>query len=432
MEKAPQKIGLLITTSLVVGNMIGSGIFVLPAALAAYGSISLLGWLFTAAGAIVLAKIFSNLSKLVVNRSGGPYIYAREGFGDFIGFLVAWGYWISIWITNGAIAIAIVSALSFFFPMLKLDPVLSMVVGLAFIWFFTWTNSLGVKESGKIQLGTTLLKIIPLLFVIVVGLFYFETDNFPTFNATEGNDFSALSAAATLTLFAFLGLESATIPASHVKQPARTIPRATLLGTLIVTGIYILGTVVLFGILPWELLVDSPAPFAEAAKLIGGEYAGYLVAAGAAIAAIGALNGWILIMGQIPMATAKDRLFPDVFSKKNKNGIPWLGLVIGSLLSSLVMFMNYTEGLVKQFEFMVLLTTLCCLIPFVFAAASYVLIAMKDQWKISGKITTIVLASLGFAYALWAVYGSGSDTVFYGFLLLLCGVPLYVYMKWRR
>ena len=116
MGKKPQKIGLLITTSLVVGNMIGSGIFVLPAALASYGSISLLGWIFTATGALVLAKIFSNFSKMIVNKSGGPYTYVRAGFGDFIGFLVAWGYWISIWITNGAIAIAIISALSFFFP----------------------------------------------------------------------------------------------------------------------------------------------------------------------------------------------------------------------------------------------------------------------------------------------------------------------------
>ena len=432
MGKKPQKIGLLITTSLVVGNMIGAGIFVLPAALASYGSISLLGWIFTAVGALVLAKIFSNFSKMIVNKSGGPYTYARAGFGDFIGFLVAWGYWISIWITNGAIAIAIVSALSFFFPQLKDTPVYSIGLGLGFIWFFTWINSLGIKESGKIQLVTTILKLLPLFYVIIVGAFYFDLDNFPSFNETGESTFTSLSAVATLTLFAFLGLECATIPAANVENPEKTVPKATLVGTLISTLVYILGTVVLFGILPMNIFVDSPAPFAEAAKLIGGEFAGYFVAAGAAIAAIGALNGWILIMGQIPMASAKDALFPKIFSKENKKRVPIIGLIIGSLLSSIILLMNYTEGLVKQFEFMVLLTTLCCLIPYLFTAASYALVNIEKKFHLKNKFATMTLAFLGFSYSLWAIYGSGSDTVFYGFLLLLCGVPLYIIMKWNQ
>lgn len=432
MGRTPQKIGLLISTSLVVGNMIGSGIFVLPAALAPYGTISLLGWVFTAAGALVLAKLFSNFSKIITDKSGGPYTYARAGFGDFIGFLVAWGYWISIWITNGAIAIAIVSALSFFFPELETNSLYSISLGLAFIWLFTWINSLGIKESGKIQVITTLLKLLPLFFVIAVGIFFFDTANFPAFNTSDQSSFSALSAVATLTLFAFLGLESATIPTENVKTPQKTVPKATMLGTLIVTAVYIMGTVVLFGILPLEVFQNSPAPFAEAATMIGGEWAGYFVAAGAAIAAIGALNGWILIMGQIPMASAKDKLFPKIFSRENKKGTPVVGLVIGSVLSSFVMLMNYTEGLVKQFEFMVLLTTLCCLIPYVFTTAAYVMVHIEKKFQLKNQLRIFVLATLGFSYSLWAIYGSGGETVFYGFLLLLVGVPLYVLMKWRQ
>ncbi|GAB5398785.1 MAG: amino acid permease [Aureisphaera sp.] len=432
MGKEPQKIGLIITTSLVVGNMIGSGIFVLPAALASYGSISLLGWIFTAAGSLVLAKVFSNFSKIIVNKSGGPYAYAKAGFGDFIGFLVAWGYWVSVWITNGAIAIAIVSALSFFFPVLETNPVYSISLGLGFIWLFTWLNSLGIKESGKIQVVTTILKLLPLLFVIIVGMFFFDSSNFPAFNESDDSTFDTLSVVATLTLFAFLGLESATIPAANVNEPEKTIPKATMLGTIITTLVYIFGTVVLFGLLPVNDLMNSPAPFAEAAKLIGGDAAGYFVAGGAAIAAIGALNGWILVMGQIPMATAKDKLFPKVFKNENKKGTPIMGLLIGSVLSSFVMLMNYTEALVKQFEFMVLLTTLCCLIPYIFTAASYALVKIDSKMQTKGRLNTIILSSLAFVYAMWAVYGSGSDTVFYGFLLLLSGVPLYVFMKWNR
>lgn len=431
MDKAPQKIGLLISTSLVVGNMIGSGIFVLPSALASYGSISIVGWIITAAGALVLAKIFSNFSKIIVSKSGGPYAYSRAGFGDFIGFLVAWGYWISVWVTNGAIAVAIVSALSYFFPSLENTPLYSISLGLAFIWLFTWINSKGVKESGKIQVITTVLKLLPLFFVIIVGAFFFKLSNFPAFNLAETSIFSSLSAVATLTLFAFLGLESATIPADNVESPEKTIPKATMLGTIIVAVVYILGTVVLFGILPINDFQDSPAPFAEAAKLIAGEYAGYFVAAGAAIAAIGALNGWILIMGQIPMASARDNLFPKIFKKENKKGVPIVGLFIGSALSSSIMLMNYTEGLVKQFELMVLLVTLCCLVPYLFTAASYLLVNLDRKLGARNKIHVSVLAILGFCYSFWAIYGSGSDTVFYGFLLLLAGIPFYVWMKWR-
>ena len=130
MSSEPRKIGLITTISLVVGNMIGVGIFVLPAALASYGSISLLGWVFTSIGAMILAKIFSNLSKIVVNKSGGPYAYTREAFGDFIGFLIAWGYWIACWVGNGAITIAVVGALSFFFPELETNSLYQVSIGL--------------------------------------------------------------------------------------------------------------------------------------------------------------------------------------------------------------------------------------------------------------------------------------------------------------
>ena len=432
MKTKSQKIGLLTTTSLVVGNMIGVGIFVLPAVLSSYGSISLLGWIFTATGALILAKIFSNFSRIIVSKSGGPYMYSKAGFGDFIGFLVAWGYWIACWVGNGAIAIAIIGAASFFIPELATNSILSVSLGLALIWIFTWINARGITDSGKIQLVTTIFKILPLLFVIIVGLFFFEFDNFPVFNLTGESNFSAISAVATLTLYAFLGIECATIPAGNIENPDKTIPRATMLGTIIVTILYILGTVVLFGVLPLDILQNSPAPFAEAAKIIGGNYGGYFVAVGVLISGIGVLNGWILITGQISMATAKDDLFPDFFKKENKNGAPVNGFIIGGVLSSVVMLMNYTEGLVEQFEFIVQLTVLVILMPYLFTAASYALIVIEKKLHTKSWIKTFILSALGFAYSLWAIYGSGYETVFYGFLLMLIGIPVYIYMKWIK
>jgi len=432
MNSKQQKIGLITTTSLVVGNMVGVGIFVLPAALASYGSISIVGWVFTATGALILAKIFSNFSKIIVNKSGGPYTYAREGFGDFIGFLVAWGYWIACWVSNGSIAIAIVGALSYFFPVLETNSFYSVSLGLSFIWIFTWINTRGIKTSGKIQVITTVLKLLPLAYVILVGIFFFNIDNFPIYNATNESDFATFPVVAALTFYAFLGIECATIPAENVNNPQVTVPKATMLGAILTTTFYILGTVVLFGILPMDVLQNSAAPFAEAAQLIGGDYAGSMVAVGVIISGIGVLNGWILITGQVPMATAKDNLFPKIFKTENKNGAPVIGLIIGSLLSSAVMLMNFTKGLVDQFKVIVEITVFSGLIPYLFVSAAYILVLIDRKIHLNSWVKTLVLGGLGIAFSFWAIFGSGKETVFYGFFLLISGIPFYVLMNWNK
>lgn len=432
MKSGKQQVGIITATSLVVGNMIGAAIYVLPATLAGYGSISILAWVLTALGSLALAKIFGNFSRIIVQKSGGPYIYTKEGFGDFIAFLMAWGYWISIWVGNAAIAIGVVSALSFFIPVLETNAVYSVLTGLGLIWFLTWMNSKGIKTSGRIQVVTTLFKILPLLGFIILGAFYFDTANFPEFNLTGESDLQTVAVVATLTLYAFLGVECATIPAENIKNPEKTVPRATMLGTVLTTLIYISATVVLFGLIPVESLRNSPAPFAEASHLIGGQYSGYIVAAGAAIAALGALNGWILISGQIPMAAARDRLFPKVFKKENSNQTPALGIVIGSVLTSAVMLMNFSDSLVSQFKFMILLSTLTSLVPYLFTSASYALVIIEQRIGAPKLIRNLVLAALGFSYSLWTIYGSGNDTVFYGFLLLLAGIPFYILMKYNQ
>ena len=432
MTKQNQKIGLLAATSLVVGNIIGAGIFVLPASLGKFGSISIVGWLFTATGALILAKIFSNFSKKLKGKSGGPYIYSKVVFGDFIGFLVAWGYWISCWVNNAAIAVAIVSALSFFFPELVTNPFYATITGLSFIWFFTFTSSKGIKSSGNIQILTTIAKLIPLVLIILFGFFIFDLEIFPEFNLTDQNDFEILPVVAVMTLYAFLGLECASIPAENIKNPEKTIPKATMAGTLISTLIYILSTIVLFGIISAENLINSPAPFAEAGEIIGGKYFGFLISAGAAISAIGALNGWILITSYMPMTMANDRLFPKVFAKKNKKGFPYLSLLLGSILTSFVMTMNYTDGLVDRFEFLILLTTLSTLIPYFFVSVSYILFHVEKRLFKINSFRSVILGLFGSLYSLWAIFGSGIDSIVYGTILLILGIPIYLILKLKN
>ena len=414
--------------------MIGSGVFLMPAALAAYGGISLFGWVFSSVGAILLAKVFSNLSKLMPLADGGPYAYSRNGLGDFAGFLVAWGYWISIWCTNAAIAVSLVSALSTFFPVLGTSTLIAVVTGLAAIWFLTWINTLGIVTSGKLQLITTILKIIPLMLVVVGGLFYLRLGNFIPFNTSGHSDFSAITATATFTFFAFLGLECATIPSGSVANPEKTIPRATMLGTLIATVIYILSSISIMGMIPSKDLQHSVTPFADAAFIIWGNGSRYWISAGVAIAAFGALNGWILVQGQIPYAIAKDKLFPALFGKKNKRGVPVLGIVIGSMLISMLMVMNYTKGLAEQFKFLILLTTTAVLVPYLFSTAAYIIIRLQNKQvhSTTGWPGAVILASLAFLFSLWAISGTGQESVYWGFILLMAGVPFYVMIVWNK
>ena len=233
-----------------------------------------------------------------------------------------------------------------------------------------------------------------------------------------------------LTLFAFLGLECATIPSGNVKDPEKTIPRATIIGTLLTTFIYIAGTVAVMGLIPPSILHQSQAPFADAAASIWGGEARYLVAGGAVVSTFGALNGWILIQGQMPFAAARDQLFPKIFAKENKNGTPIVGILVSSVLVSTLMSMNFSKSLANTYVFALLLSTLTCLVAYLFSVVSFVMIESRQHGmslrKNGGKM---LVALLAFLYSMWAVIGSGQETVYWGFILLMAGLPFYVWIQ---
>jgi len=426
-------LGLGMATALVTGNMIGSGVFLLPAALAGYGGMSIVGWLFTAAGAMLLALVFSRLGR-AFPLIGGPYAYARMGFGDFIGFEMAWGYWISIWTGNAAIATAFVGYLAVFWPALGRSPMLAAAVASAAIWLLTGVNAAGVRSAGWVQLVTTIGKLIPLLAIGLIGIFFIDTAHFVPFHTGDASPFSAVSAVAALTLWAFLGLESATIPAADVEDAARTIPRATVLGTAIAAVIYLLGTVAVMGVIPAAELARTTAPFADAARALWGSWAGYAVAIGAILSSFGALNGWILLQGQIPRAAAGDGLFPARFGRLVGRGTPVFGLVVSSVLATVLIAMKYHAGLVAVFTFVILLATISTLVPYLFTTMAELLLFINERERFGGErlAGSAAIAVLAFAYSLWAIAGAGQEAVFWGVLLLFAGMPVYVGMRWRR
>ncbi len=325
MTPPGREIGFWTAVALVVGNMIGSGVFLLPASLAPYGGLSLAGWGVSAGGSVLLALVFARLAR-ANPAAGGPYAYTRRAFGDLAGFLVGWGYWVSTWCTNAALAVAFVGYLDPFLPWVVRAKGSAAILAIAAIWLFTIVNVRGIGVAGRVQVVTTVIKVLPLALVGIAGIIYFDPAAFtvtaPAGLPALGGD---LMAVVTLTLWAFLGLECATIPASSVRDPRRLIPLATVVGTVAAAAVYVISTVGVMSLVPTDVLVKTTAPFADAARTLGGNGLAAFVAIGAAVSCLGALNGWTLMVGQMPMAMAADGLFPAMFARRSSRGTPATG-----------------------------------------------------------------------------------------------------------
>lgn len=422
----PRVLGFWAVVSIVMGNMIGSGVFLLPASLAVYQGLSLAGWLVSASGAVMLALVFARLAR-IHPVAGGLYAYTRAAFGDFAGFLIGWGYFLAIVSTLPALAVAFVGYLDPFIPGVVRSPGAAGALAVGVIWAVVAVNVLGVGAAGRVQVVTTALKILPLALVGIGGLFFFSPAAFSMPPTTESSAGQQLMATVTLTLWAFLGLETATIPAGSVRDPERTIPRATVVGTVLAAVIYIVSTVGVMSLLSTDQLSVSTAPFADGAERLFGAGAGRFVAIGAAISCFGALNGWVLMAGHFPMAVAKDGLFPAFFGRLSRQGTPVVAMVAGGVIGTVLVAMNYSRGLVDLFTFIILLSTLSTLIPYVFCAMAVWL--MPNQPRPAGLAA--IVSGLAFVYSLFAIVGAGAETVLYGFLWLLIGLPLYVWVKRR-
>jgi APA family basic amino acid/polyamine antiporter len=297
----------------------------------------------------------------------------------------------------------------------------------------TFVNAAGIRPAGVVQVVTTIAKLVPLVGVALIGLLFFDSANFPAFNPSGEGSFSAVTSVAALTLWAFIGLESSTIPAEDVESPERTIPRATIIGTVVTTAIYILGTVAVMGLVPAEQLASSTAPFADAARAMFGPWAAYIVAIGALFSTFGCLNGWILMQGQIPLAAAKDGLFPRAFARLSANGTPLFGLVVSSVLITALILANYNSTLVELFNFTLLLATMTTLVPYVFTTMAALVLYATDRVHFKERPGTgeVLIALLAFLYSMWTLYGAGAEVVLWGTLLMLAGLPIYAWMKWQ-
>jgi APA family basic amino acid/polyamine antiporter len=426
-----RELGFWTAVALVVGNMIGSGVFLLPASLASYGGLSLIGWIVSATGSVLLAMVFARLARLDP-AAGGPYAYTRRAFGDLPAFLVAWGYWISVWSANAALSVAFVGYLDPFVPSIVRSPARAALLAVSILWLLTAVNMRGARVAGRVQVLTTTIKILPLVIVAVAGLALFEPAHFALAQRDPSAIGIGLMSVVTLTLWAFLGLESATIPASLIRDPDRTIPRATIAGTLIAAVIYILSTIGVMSLVAPGALAASTAPFADAARTVFGDRAAALVAIGAAVSCFGALNGWVLIVGQWPLAVARDGLFPTVFARVTGRGTPAAGMILAGVLSTTLIAMNYSRGLVGLFTFIILLATLSTLLPYTLCSLASLLMSTGRlrKWQAVSR-TGALVAALAFVYSLIAIAGAGREVIGWGAVLAAAGLPVYFWMRRR-
>jgi basic amino acid/polyamine antiporter, APA family len=424
----PQLLSFWMCVALVVGNTIGSGVFLLPASLAPFGLNSVVAWGFTASGAIALAIVFARLSH-AYPQAGGPYAYVHLAFGPLTAFIVAWGYVISIWVGNAAIATGAVSYLTSLLPWIAEKPGASAAVTLFLLWLLTFVNWYGIKASGWVQSVTTVLKVLPLLAVTVLGLLFVRSHHVSAAGSIPLS-VGGVTAAATLTLWALLGLESATIPADKVANPGRAIPIATLLGTVLTALICAVACTTVLLLVPPATLAKSNAPFADLATQFWGIGAGKVVAVFAAISAFGALNGWILLQGELPRAMAMRGDFPRIFARESSRSTPGFALCFGSALVTLLILANFHKSMVSIFTFMILLSTTACLVMYALCSAALLRLQWTGQLGAArkGSAALAVVGVMATAYSLWAIIGAGADAVAWGAVLLCLGVPLYFWL----
>ena len=416
-DNGKRALGFWALLALVIGNMIGSGIYLLPATLAPLGWNQMIGWMITIGGALCLAMVFAGLAARIP-RAGGPYAYADAAFGPLAGFVAAWAYWVMTWVGNGAIAIAVISNLSLIFPAIGATQGLPAILAIACIWLLTLVNISGVRSAGRVQEVTTLLKVIPLIALILLALWFALSGapRAPDPGVPITGDTIAL--AAGLTFWAFLGLESGTVPADKVENPERNVPRATMIGILI-AGLIYLGISLAFAFyMPVAEASASPAPVADfLGKTFGPEIA-VVVALFAAISAFGTLNGWILVQGEMPWAMARGGVFPKWFAAESSRGTPLRGHIVSSLLLTGIVLLNAQEGMSKLFEIISSVSIAAGLLAYLLSALAAIKLVPNDKRLMAAALVAA-------AFTIWAEWGLGLEAILYGTLLIGAGLMLY-------
>jgi APA family basic amino acid/polyamine antiporter len=427
--QARKELGFWMCTALVVGNTIGIGIFVLPASLAPFGFNAMIGWGITVLGMTVLARVFARLAR-EFPAADGPYAYIEATSGRVAAFVSIWCYWASLWITNAAIAIGVVGYLGKVVPGLDAFP--PSAQALALVWLFIAVNLLGVRTGGGVQIATTALKLLPMAVIILLGAWLLATKPgaYLAHPPATPITLEGLMAASTIALFAMLGIESAAVPAGRVHDPERTIPRATMAGTLVTAAIYVAVSSMALLLIPQDDLARSNAPFADLLDNFLGVGNGRVLAVFVVVSGLGALNGWTLLVGELTASMARHGSLPRPLERLNSRGAPGLALVVTGLLATAMVVMNYSKSLVEGFTFLTLIVTAANLPLYLFCAFALVVLWRRGSRKLPGQL--LALGVLGTAYSVFAFVGLGQEPFLWALVLGVAGLPFYFAIRRRR
>lgn len=444
-----QGLGLSQATALIVGSIIGVGIFNLPASLAKYGPIGIWGMVLTTVGALALAFMFAVMSRRLP-ADGGPYAYARAAFGNPTGFANAWSYWITAWAGNAAIVVGWVLyvqyVLATWFPDGAYNKGIGFLLGVVGLWLPALVNLSGVKNMGSVQVWTSIIKFIPLALMSTFGLLAVNTENFAPLNVSTESNSQAILGAMALCLFSYLGVETASVAAAKVRDPDRNVPKSTIYGTLATAAVYLLSLIAVFGAVPTSALRENPAPYSTAADAMvgGGSWAGYLVAGCVIVSGLGALNGWTMICAEMPLAAAKDGLFPQMFGRLSSAGVPAAGIVLSTVFATVAMAASFAGSTGQDvFNTLLYMSGITAAIPYGFSAAAQIKWRVADKRAMHGQrfARDVLIAAVALVFCvlfIWYSRNTGADTTigqWMPFIMagvaFLIGIPVYLSQRSR-
>lgn len=431
MANGKKKMSMLQLTVVVAVNMMGSGIIMLPTNMAKVGAISLLSWIVTALGSMAIAYGFAQAG-IFNQRSGGMSAYAEDAYGKSGFFVVFLLYFFSLAIGNVAIAISAVGYLATFFPGMSATPIATCISVIALIWLTSVANFGGPSITGKIGSVTVWGVIIPVAGLSIIGWFWFSGSTFTQAWNPKGMSLGeGMGSSIALTLWAFLGMESAAQNSDAVENPKKNVPMACMLGTLGAAVVYVLSTTVIQGIVPNAELANSTGPFGLAYAKMFNPTIGSIIMALAILACLGSLLGWQFTIAQTAKSAAQDRMFPALFSKENRMGAPVAGMIVMAVVQTLMALSTISPTLSEQFNALVNLAVVTNVLPYIISLSA--LTVMMRNAGVTGtqyRRNTIV-AVIAMLYSTYAIYASGKDAVLGGTLVLAITFVIYGFLAPR-
>ncbi len=423
-----RKIGFWSVFAIVTGSQIGSGIFVLPASLAPYGTFGLWGWIISGCGAIALSLVFASLCARYP-QTGGPHVYVHHAFGASTAFFTGWTYWVISWVSSTAVIVASIGYLTPFIG--QHTPIVYFLLEACLLIAITALNLKGVKAAGNAEFFLTLLKFIPLIVMPVMALWFFDSNNFLISETIAHMPLSQILGSVTLlTLWGFIGLESATVPAGSVENPSKIIPRALVWGTLSVALLYFINSIGIMGLIPAPLLAQSKAPYVDAAQYMFGGNWYLLISLMASMVCIGTLNAWTLTSSQIALGLAQDRLLPHFFAQKNHNGAPVWGLMLSCLGILPLLFLTTNENLAQQITAVIDLSVTAFLFVYLICTIGFLKLLWQQKEKSFYYQWIFGLVALFFCG--WVIYETPVKTLGISSLFVMSGLPMYLSWYWRK